>query len=217
MWVVYRVWRHLAARSHRHSTPDSGLARPNVSAGKLGPTSGPVTQVTNTAVKEAHSVTTARPRGELRQAVRAITLFQQLLGRARAAGCVSRGIREGHDGTQIPRSRVSKRIWKTGPSVAERSVDMEKVNRAGGNGGTAYAQIYTVRILLRLHQSDPFLPWRAHARPAEAIQMLLLTGITVVALKQAFTASFATRQLSRPWGAHASDRAIKLRGLRPQL
>ncbi|MDQ2741926.1 MAG: acyl-CoA/acyl-ACP dehydrogenase [Chloroflexota bacterium] len=97
----------------------------------------------------------ARPHDPLRQAVRKVTqrfpsaywreLEQQ---RAYPEAFVTAMTESGFLGAMIPRE-----YGGLGLTLAETSIIVEEVNRAGGNAGTAHAQIYTMGILLR-HGSE---------------------------------------------------------------
>lgn len=97
----------------------------------------------------------ARPHDRLRRAVREVTqrfpcaywreLEQQ---RAYPEAFVRAMTDSGFLGAMIPRE-----YGGLGLTLAESSIIVEEVNRAGGNAGTAHAQIYTMGILLR-HGSE---------------------------------------------------------------
>jgi len=108
-----------------------------------------------TLAKGPHNVIEARPHDPLRRAVREVAqrfpsaywreLEQQ---RAYPEAFVTAMTDSGFLGAMIPRD-----YGGLGLNLAETSIIVEEVNRAGGNAGTAHAQIYTMGILLR-HGSD---------------------------------------------------------------
>ncbi len=108
-----------------------------------------------TLANGVRGVSEVRPHDPLRQAVREVTqrfpsaywreLEQQ---RAYPEAFVTAMTDSGFLGAMIPRE-----YGGLGLTLAETSIIVEEVNRAGGNAGTAHAQIYTMGILLR-HGSE---------------------------------------------------------------
>jgi len=141
-------------------------------------------------------VSEARPHDPLRQAVREVTqrfpsaywreLEQQ---RAYPEAFVTAMTDSGFLGAMIPRE-----YGGLGLTLAETSIIVEEVNRAGGNAGTAHAQIYTMGILLRhgsAAQKQEYLP--RIARGALRLQAFGVTepgagtdttGITTTAVRR---------------------------------
>jgi acyl-CoA dehydrogenase len=116
-----------------------------------------------TLAKGPHNVIEARPHDPLRQAVREVTqrfpsAYWRELERQRAypEAFVTAMTDSGFLGAMIPRE-----YGGLGLTLAETSIIVEEVNRAGGNAGTAHAQIYTMGILLRhgsAAQKQEYLP-----------------------------------------------------------
>jgi len=141
-------------------------------------------------------VSEARPHDPLRQAVREVArrfpgaywreLEQQ---RAYPEAFVTAMTDSGFLGAMIPRD-----YGGLGLNLAQTSIIVEEVNRAGGNAGTAHAQIYTMGILLRhgsAAQKQEYLP--RIARGALRLQAFGVTepgagtdttGITTTAVRR---------------------------------
>lgn len=131
-----------------------------------------------TLAKGAHGVIEVRPHDPLRRAVREVAqrfpcaywreLEQQ---RAYPEAFVTAMTESGFLGAMIPRD-----YGGLGLTLAETSIIVEEVNRAGGNAGTAHAQIYTMGILLRHGsetQKQEYLP-----RIAQGALRLQAFGVT---------------------------------------
>ena len=131
-----------------------------------------------TLAKGVRGVSEVRPHDPLRQAVREVTqrfpsAYWRELERQRAypEAFVTAMTDSGFLGAMIPRE-----YGGLGLTLAETSIIVEEVNRAGGNAGTAHAQIYTMGILLRhgsAAQKQEYLP-----RIAQGALRLQAFGVT---------------------------------------
>jgi len=116
-----------------------------------------------TLAKGVRGVSEVRPHDPLRQAVREVaqrfpSAYWRVLEQQGAypEAFVAAMTDSGFLGAMIPRE-----YGGLGLTLAETSIIVEEVNRAGGNAGTAHAQIYTMGILLRhgsAAQKQEYLP-----------------------------------------------------------